>query len=83
MYENVDNKGVMPQTKFVLSKALGAGLKPIVIINKCDRETARVTEVIDEILNLFIALDATDEQLDFPILYASAKNGNRDYFSCC
>jgi len=65
-------EGPMPQTKFVLTKALALGLKPIVVINKVDRSDARVYEVIDEILDLFINLNATDAQLDFPIVYASA-----------
>ena len=68
-------EGPMPQTKFVLTKALALGLKPIVIINKVDRPDARVYEVIDEVLSLFISLNATDEQLDFPIIYASGRNG--------
>ncbi len=65
----------MPQTKFVVSKALKMGLKPIVVINKVDRSDARPTEVVNEVFDLFAALDATDEQLDFPILYGSAKQG--------
>ncbi len=69
------SEGVMPQTKFVLSKALKIGLKPIVIINKIDRADQRIDEVTDEILELFIALDASDEQLDFPIIYASGRAG--------
>ncbi|NRB10160.1 MAG: translational GTPase TypA [Rickettsiaceae bacterium] len=68
-------EGPMPQTKFVLGKALKLGLKPIVVINKIDRSDARHNEVLDEIFDLFVALDATDEQLDFPTLYASGKNG--------
>ncbi|MBQ4875213.1 MAG: translational GTPase TypA [Rickettsiaceae bacterium H1] len=68
-------EGPMPQTKFVLSKALKAGLKPIVIINKIDRSDARVEEVLDEIMELFINLDADDDQLEFPTLYASGRNG--------
>lgn len=68
-------EGVMPQTRFVLRKALDIGLKPIVIINKVDREQARPVEVVDEILELFIELGASDYQLDFPVVYASAKNG--------
>lgn len=68
-------EGPMPQTKFVLSKALKIGLKPIVVINKVDRPDARVEEVINEVFDLFAALDATDEQLDFPVLYASGRNG--------
>ncbi|WP_339046364.1 translational GTPase TypA [Candidatus Mesenet endosymbiont of Agriotes lineatus] len=69
------SEGPMPQTKFVLGKALKAKLHPIVIINKVDRPDSRVTEVLDEIFELFINLDATNEQLDFPILYASGRNG--------
>ncbi|MFO0405593.1 MAG: translational GTPase TypA [Labrys sp. (in: a-proteobacteria)] len=68
-------EGPMPQTKFVVSKALKIGLKPIVAINKVDRPDARATEVINEVFDLFAALDATDEQLDFPILYGSSKQG--------
>ncbi len=68
-------EGPLPQTKFVVSKALKMGLKPIVVINKVDRPDARAIEVVNEVFDLFAALDATDEQLDFPILYGSAKQG--------
>jgi GTP-binding protein len=68
-------EGPLPQTKFVVSKALEVGLKPIVVINKVDRPDARATEVVNEVFDLFAALDATEEQLDFPILYGSAKEG--------
>ena len=68
-------EGPLPQTKFVVSKALKVGLKPIVVINKVDRPDARPTEVINEVFDLFAALEASDEQLDFPILYGSAKQG--------
>jgi GTP-binding protein len=68
-------EGPMPQTKFVVSKALRQGLRPIVVVNKVDRPDARVHEVHDEIFDLFAALDATDEQLDFPTLYASGRAG--------
>ena len=68
-------EGPMPQTKFVLMKALAQGLRPIVIINKVDRPDARVDEVLNEIFDLFVALDANDAQLDFPVLYASGRNG--------
>jgi len=68
-------EGPMPQTKFVVGKALKVGLKPIVAINKVDRSDARITEVVNEVFDLFAALDATDEQLDFPILYGSGRNG--------
>jgi GTP-binding protein len=68
-------EGPLPQTKFVVSKALKMGLKPIVVINKVDRADARPTQVLNEVFDLFAALDATDEQLDFPILYGSAKRG--------
>ena len=68
-------EGPMPQTKFVLGKALKQGLKPIVIINKIDRSDGRPEEVVDEVFDLFVALDASDEQLDFPILYASGRDG--------
>ncbi|MBU3203089.1 translational GTPase TypA [Clostridium algidicarnis] len=66
-------EGPMPQTKFVLKKALELGLNPIVVVNKIDKPNARPVEVIDEVFELFIELGATDEQLDFPIVYASAK----------
>jgi GTP-binding protein len=68
-------EGPMPQTKFVLGKALKIGLKPIVCINKVDRPDARAQEVVNEVFDLFAALDATEEQLDFPIIYGSAKQG--------
>jgi GTP-binding protein len=68
-------EGPLPQTKFVVSKALKMGLKPIVIINKVDRADARAIQVVNEVFDLFAALDATEEQLDFPILYGSAKEG--------
>ncbi len=68
-------EGPLPQTKFVLGKALNLGLKPIVIINKIDRGDARPNEVLDEVFDLFISLDATEEQLDFPIMYASGRDG--------
>jgi GTP-binding protein len=68
-------EGPMPQTKFVLSKALALGLKPIVIINKIDRGDARPDEVLDEIFDLFVALNANDEQLDFKVLYAVGRDG--------
>ncbi|WP_298427982.1 translational GTPase TypA [Rhodoblastus sp.] len=68
-------EGPMPQTKFVVGKALKIGLKPIVAINKVDKPDARPTEVINEVFDLFAALDADDEQLDFPILYGSSKQG--------
>jgi len=68
-------EGPMPQTRFVLKKALEAGLKPIVVINKIDRPDARAHEVLDEILDLFIDLGAHEDQLDFPVIYSSAKMG--------
>src|SRR6201985_1803108 len=68
-------EGPMPQTKFVVGKALKLGLKPIVAINTVDRPDARVTEVVNEVFDLFAALAPTDDQLDFPILYGSGKNG--------
>ncbi|WP_395698434.1 translational GTPase TypA [Methylocella sp.] len=68
-------EGPMPQTKFVVGKALKIGLRPIVAVNKVDKPDARVTEVVNEVFDLFAALDASDEQLDFPILYGSAKQG--------
>ncbi|MDD4496360.1 MAG: GTP-binding protein, partial [Eubacteriales bacterium] len=67
--------GPMPQTRFVLSKALKLDLKPIVVINKIDRQDARPVEVVDQILELFMELGASSEQLDFPIIYASAREG--------
>lgn len=63
----------MPQTKFVLKKALELGLKPLVIINKIDKSTARPDWVVDELFDLFFTLGATEEQADFPVVYASAK----------
>jgi len=68
-------EGPMPQTKFVLSKVLARGLKPIVVINKVDRSDARADQVLDEIFDLFAALDANEDQLDFPVLYGSSKQG--------
>jgi GTP-binding protein len=68
-------EGCMPQTKFVLRKALEQNLTPIVVLNKIDRPNARPVEVIDEVLELFIELEASDEQLEFPVVYASALNG--------
>jgi len=68
-------EGVMPQTKFVLAKALKQGLKPIVIINKLDKTDQRASEVLDETFDLFVSLDASEEQLDFPVLYASGRSG--------
>lgn len=68
-------EGCMPQTRFVLKKALGLGKKPIVVLNKIDRPGARPKEVVDEVLDLFIELGADEEQLDFPVIYASAKEG--------
>jgi GTP-binding protein len=68
-------EGTMPQTRFVLKKALEAGLKPIVVINKIDRPSARPIHALDDVLNLFIELGANDEQLEFPVIYTSALNG--------
>ena len=68
-------EGPMPQTKFVLGKALAQGLRPIVIVNKIDKSDARPDDVVDEVFDLFVSLDANDEQLDFPILYASGRDG--------
>ncbi|RPF72091.1 translational GTPase TypA [Aurantiacibacter spongiae] len=68
-------EGPMPQTKFVTGKALGLGLRPIVVVNKIDRSDARASEVLDEVFDLFVNLDANDEQLDFPVLYASGRSG--------
>ena len=68
-------EGPMPQTKFVLGKALKQGLRPIVVINKVDRPDGRPDVVVDEVFDLFVSLDANDAQLDFPILYASGRDG--------
>lgn len=68
-------EGCMPQTRFVLKKALEQNLNPVVVVNKIDRDFARPEEVIDEVLDLFIELDANEEQLEFPVVYASAING--------
>jgi GTP-binding protein len=68
-------EGPMPQTKFVTGKALGLGLRPIVVVNKIDRPDARPQEVLDEVFDLFVALEADDDQLDFPVLYASGRAG--------
>ena len=72
-------EGVMPQTKFVVKKALSLGLKPIVVINKIDKSSADPERVIDELFDLFIALDATEEQLEFPVVYAAARDGYAKY----
>ena len=72
-------EGTMPQTRFVLKKALEAGVTPIVVVNKIDKDTARPTEVIDEVMDLFIELGADLDQLEFPIVYASAINGTSSY----
>src|SRR5437762_196196 len=69
------SEGPLPQTRFVLRKALELGLKPIVVINKIDRKDARPKEVLDEIYDLFIDLDAHEDQLDFPVLYTIAREG--------
>ena len=68
-------EGPMTQTKFVLSKALKKGLKPIVLINKLDRDTARTTQVESEIFDLFIELEANEDQMEYPTLYASGRDG--------
>src|SRR5699024_12475533 len=68
-------EGTMPQTRFVLKKALEEKVKPIVVVNKIDRPNARPEEVVDEVLDLFIDVGADDDQLEFPVLYASAING--------
>ena len=68
-------EGCMPQTRFVLKKALEQNLTPIVVVNKIDRDFARPAEVVDEVIDLFIELDAKEEQLDFPVVYASGING--------
>ena len=69
------SEGAMPQTKFVTGKALALGLRPIVVVNKIDRQDGRAQEVLDEVFDLFVSLEATDEQCDFPVLYASGRNG--------
>src|SRR3990170_4245687 len=69
------SEGPLPQTRFVLKKALELGLPPIVVINKIDRKDARPQEVLNEIYDLFIDLDATEDQLDFPVLYTIARDG--------
>ena len=69
------SEGPMPQTKFVVAKALALNLNPIVVINKIDKQNARINEVIDEVFDLFVALGANDTQLDFPIIYASGRHG--------
>src|SRR5699024_5913299 len=69
------HEGAMPQTRFVLKRPLDQELKRLVVVNKIDKDTARAEEVVDEILELFIELDADDEQLEFPVAYASAVNG--------
>lgn len=68
-------EGPLPQTKFVLGKALKQGIKPIVVINKIDRSDSRPDEVLNEVFDLFVSLEASDDQLDFPIMYASGRNG--------
>src|ERR1700735_5602174 len=68
-------EGPMPQTKFVLMKALNLGLRPIVLINKIDRSDARPDELVNEVFDLFVALEASDAQLDFPVLYSSGRAG--------
>ncbi|WP_457567419.1 translational GTPase TypA [Desulfurobacterium sp.] len=72
-------EGVMPQTKFVVKKALSLGLKPIVVVNKIDKPAAEPDRVIDEVFDLFVNLGATDEQLDFPVIYAAARDGYAKY----
>ena len=73
------SEGPMPQTRFVLSKALERGLKPILLINKIDKRDARPQEVVDEVYDLFLDLNASDEQLDFPFLYGIAREGIVQY----
>jgi GTP-binding protein len=72
-------EGTMPQTRFVLKKALEAGVTPIVVVNKIDKPTARPSQVVDEVLDLFIELGADEDQLDFPVVYTSAINGTSSY----
>ena len=68
-------EGVMPQTKFVVKKALSLGIKPVVVVNKIDKEAAEPDRVVDEVFDLFVSLDANEDQLEFPVIYAAAKNG--------
>src|SRR5690606_19550506 len=68
-------EGPLPQTKFVLGKALAQGMRPIVVINKIDRADAEPDRVLNDVFDLFVSLDATDERLDFPVLYASGRDG--------
>lgn len=72
-------EGIMPQTRFVLKKALDAGVTPIVVVNKIDKESARPSEVVDEVIDLFIELGANEDQLEFPVIYASALSGTSSY----
>ena len=74
-------EGCMPQTRFVLKKALALGKKAIVVVNKIDRPGARPAEVVDEVIDLFIELDAEEDQLDFPVVYASGRDGTSGPFS--
>src|SRR5205085_11854240 len=73
------SEGPLPQTRFVLRKALERRLTPIVVINKIDRPDARAPEVLNEVFDLFIDLDATEEQLDFPVLYTNARVGTASF----
>src|SRR5438045_6846770 len=68
-------EGPLPQTRFVLRKAFAKGLKPIVVVNKIDRQDARPVEVLNEVYDLFIELDASEEQMDFPVIYAACRQG--------
>ena len=76
-------EGCMPQTRFVLKKALGLGKKPVVVVNKIDRPGARPAEVVDEVLDLFIELGANDDQLEFPVVYASGRTAMRRWTPQC
>src|SRR5260370_9022056 len=69
------SEGPLPQTRYVLQKALAAKLPPVIVLNKIDRTDARAKEVLDEIYDLFIDLDATEDQLDFPVIYTNARDG--------
>src|SRR5438045_6124032 len=69
------SEGPLPQTRYVLQKALAAKLPPVVVLNKIDRADARIPEVLDAIYDLFIDLDATEDQLDFPVIYTNARAG--------
>src|SRR6266481_6295680 len=74
-HSDFGSEGPLPQTRYVLQKALAAKLPPVIVLNKIDRTDARAKEVLDEIYDLFIDLDATEDQLDFPVIYTNARDG--------